>query len=94
MRRALVLVTILAGVFAIVGSGLASARPYDTFILYTGDKIIAESPGCHASCVVTGSQRTCTVKSPDCRAACTELVECRPDGVRPIKVCAIVRENR
>lgn len=94
MRRALVLVLCSIGALAIVSSGLASARPYDTFTLSPSDKVIAETPGCHASCIVTGMQRTCTVKSPDCRAVCTELVECRPDGVRPMKVCAIVRENR
>jgi hypothetical protein len=87
-----VLAALVAGIA--IGATLARARPYETFQLEPGDKIIAETPGCFASCAVTGSRRTCTVKEMDCKAVCAQLQECKPDGLHPMKVCAIVRESK
>ncbi len=94
MRRYLVPVLCAVAVALVVGADLARARPYETFTLDEHDKIIAETPGCFASCSVMGTRRTCTVKDFDCRVACTTLQECKPDGVKPMKVCAVVRESK
>jgi hypothetical protein len=77
-----------------VGASVATAKPYETFTLEDRDRIIAETPGCYANCTATGSRRTCTVKDFDCKAVCTALQECKPDGIRPIKVCAVIRESK
>ena len=94
MRRHIVPVLAVLAVAAFVGASVARARPYETFTLDAGDKIIAETPGCHASCTVTGARRTCTVKDFDCKAVCTAIQECKPDGIRPLKVCAVIRESK
>ena len=72
---------------------VARARAYETFTLEEHDKIVAEAPGCYASCTATGTRRTCTLKEYDCRVVCTTLPECKPDGLRPMKVCAVVKER-
>jgi hypothetical protein len=87
-----VLAALVAGIA--IGATLARARPYESFTLEPGDKIIAETPGCFANCTLSGTRRTCTVKDFDCRAVCTPLQECKPDGVHPMKVCAVIRESK
>ena len=94
MRRHLVPVLAVLAVAIFAGASIARARPYENFTLEEHDKIIAETPGCHASCTVTGNRRTCTVKDFDCKAVCTALQECKPDGLRPMKVCAVIRESK
>ncbi len=94
MRRHLVPVLAVLAVAIFAGASIARARPYESFTLEEHDKIIAETPGCFASCTVMGSRRTCSVKDFDCKAVCTVLQECKPDGVRPLKVCAVVRESK
>lgn len=94
MRRHLIPALAVFAVALFVVASVARARPYESFTLETGDRIIAETPGCFASCTVTGSRRTCAVKDFDCKAVCTAIQECKPDGVRPIKVCAVIRESK
>jgi hypothetical protein len=94
LRRHIVPWLAVLAVVLFAGVSVARARPYETFTLEEHDKIIAETPGCHASCTVTGARRTCTVKDFDCRAVCTAIQECKPDGVRPVKVCAVIRESK
>ncbi len=94
MRRLIAPVLAALAVGIAIGATMARAKPYETFFLDAGDKIIAETPGCSASCTVAGSRRTCTVKEIDCRAVCMQLQECRPDGVHPMKVCAVIRESK
>jgi hypothetical protein len=77
-----------------IGATMARARPYETFLLDPGDKIIAETPGCFATCTVAGNRRTCTVRDLYCKAVCTSLSECKPDGIHAMKVCAVVRESK
>jgi hypothetical protein len=85
---------ILAGatVLVAVGADVARARPYETFTLEKHDKII-EAPGCYASCSTFGARRSCTLKDMDCKAVCVTVQECRPDGMNPVKVCAVVKER-
>jgi len=94
VKRHIVPVLAVVAVALFVGASVARARPYESFTLEAGDKIIAETPGCFASCTASGSRRTCTVKEFDCKAVCTALQECKPDGIRPIKVCAVIRESK
>jgi hypothetical protein len=94
MRRHIVPLLAVLAVASFVVASVARARPYESFTLEQGDKIIAETPGCFASCTLQGARRTCTVKDFDCKAVCTELRECKPDGVRPLKVCAVIRESK
>ena len=94
MRRHVVPLLAILSVAIFVGASVARARPYENFTLEANDKVIAETPGCYANCTVTGSRRTCTVKDFDCKVVCTSLQECKPDGVRPLKVCAIIRESK
>lgn len=91
MRRYAIHAITLAGVVAIAAS--ASARLGETFTLQDSDKLIVEAPGCHASCAPMGTRRECAVREPDCRVVCQMLPECKPDGLRPIQVCAVVRER-
>lgn len=92
-RHAVPALAVLA--LALAGAAsIALAGPYETFTLEEHDRIIAENPGCHATCTVTGSRRTCTIRDFDCRVVCTQIQECKPDGVRPVKVCAVVRESK
>lgn len=94
MRRHLVPVLAVLAVALFAGASIARARPYENFTLEEHDKIIAETPGCFASCTVMGTRRNCTVKDFDCKAVCTALQECKPDGLRPMKVCAVIRESK
>jgi hypothetical protein len=80
--------------FVAGATGCAPAAAAETFFLEQHDKILAEAPGCYAECVLAGPRRSCTVKGFGCRASCSTLPECRPDGLHPITVCAIVPERR
>ena len=75
---------------AFTASGCSRAEAFETFILDEHDHIIAESPGCYASCAALGSKRTCTIKTFDCRAVCQSIPECSVNG-RMVRVCAVVR---
>ena len=94
MRRHVVPTLAVLAVAIFAGSSIARARPYESFTLDEHDKIIAETPGFHASCTVLGTRRNCTVKEFDCKAVCATLQECKPDGLRPMKVCAVIRESK
>jgi hypothetical protein len=78
----------------LLGSQLAGALPADsTFTLEQNDKIIAEAPGCYASCQALGTVRRCTIKQYNCHAVCQLLPECRlPAANATMKVCALVRD--
>lgn len=92
MRRYAIHALTLVAVVVIAAS--ASARPGETFTLQDSDKLIFEAPGCHASCgMLMATRRECTVREPSCRVVCQMLPECKPDGIRPIQVCAVVRER-
>ncbi len=94
MRRYLIHVLIGAGVLAVVVADVARARPYETFTLEKGDRIVAESPGCWANCSVNGTRRTCTVKDFDCKVVCSTIQECKPDGVHALQACSVIRERQ
>ncbi|MGA8892726.1 MAG: hypothetical protein WB493_14240 [Anaeromyxobacteraceae bacterium] len=94
MRRHIVPFLAVAAVALFVGTSVARAKPFESFTLEIGDRIIAETPGCFANCTASGPRRTCTVKDFDCKAVCTTLQECKPDGIRPMKVCAVIRESK
>ena len=94
MRRHLFPALVAAGVLAVVGADVARARPYETFTLEQHDRLVAEAPGCYSSCTVSGSRRICTVKEFDCKVLCSTIPECKPDGVHPIQVCAVVKERQ
>jgi hypothetical protein len=94
VRRYLFPSIVLAGVVAIVTADVARARPYESFTLEQHDRIIAEAPGCYANCTVTGNRRICAVKEFDCKVVCSTIPECKPDGLRPIQVCAVVKERQ
>jgi len=94
MRRFLFPLIVAAGVLVVVAADVARARPYESFTLEQHDRIVAEAPGCYASCTVTGNRRTCTVKEFDCKVVCSTIPECKPDGLHPIQVCAVVRERQ
>ena len=82
-----------AAALVLLGTGCGEARAaWDTFVLEEHDKIIAEAPGCHAECTVVGGtgRRQCSVRDYGCRAVCTMLPECRPQG-RPMQVCVIMK---
>jgi hypothetical protein len=80
----------------LLGTQFARARSADTtFTLEQNDKIIAEAPGCYASCQAVGTVRRCTIKQYDCQAVCQSLPECRlASGATTMKVCALVRDTR
>jgi hypothetical protein len=87
-----IFLALTAGGFA--GARLARAFPQDNrFVLQEHDRIVAEAPGCYASCQAMGVTRTCTIREPDCRAVCVTLPECKADGLNPIRVCAVVRDR-
>ncbi len=86
----------LAALVLLAAGGVACgrARALESFQLGPHDKVIAEAAGCRAECnLVTSTRRTCFVRDPACRAVCTPLPECRPDGEGPITVCAVVRDG-
>ncbi len=94
MRRYAFHALTVAAVLAIAGSDLARARPNETFTLQGSDKLVVEAPGCHASCgIANPMRRDCVVREPDCHVVCSMVPECKPDGLRPMQVCAIVRER-
>jgi hypothetical protein len=87
-----ILAALTVGVF--VGSKLAQAGPdQSSFVLEQHDRLVAEAPGCYASCQTFGLSRRCTLREPDCRAVCITLPECKPDGFKPVQVCAVVRDH-
>jgi len=93
MWRYPVTVVTIVGVLAVVLS--ARARPIERFILQDHDQLIVEAPGCYAACgIQTPTRRECAVREPDCHVVCQPIPECKPDGIRPIQVCAIVRDAR
>jgi len=94
MRRSLFPVIVAAGVLAVVGADVARARPYESFTLEQHDRLVAESPGCYSSCSVSGNRRICTVKEFDCKVVCSTIPECKPDGLHPIQVCAVIKERQ
>lgn len=89
MRSAFVVVVALLALAIVAGRGRAEA--FESFTLERDDQLIAEAPGCEAECRATDGARLCTFKDPACRAVCRTLPQCKPDGERPIKVCAVVR---
>ncbi len=93
MRRHLFPIIVAAGVVAVVAADVARARPYETFTLERHDRIVAEAPGCYASCAAQGTRRVCTVKNFDCKVVCSTLPECKPDGLNPVQVCAVLNER-
>ena len=94
MRRYVIHLITVAAVLVIAASDLARARPNETFTLQDKDKLIVEAPGCHASCGIQSPiRRECTVREPECHVVCSMVPECKPDGIRPIQVCAVVRER-
>jgi hypothetical protein len=94
MRRYLFPSILIAGVVAIVGADVARARPYETFTLEQHDRLVVEAPGCYSSCAASGTRRVCTVKEFDCKVVCSTIPECKPDGLHPIQVCAVVKERQ
>jgi hypothetical protein len=94
MRRYAIHVLTVVGVLVIAASDVVRARPGETFTLQDHDKLIVEAPGCHAFCGMQGAfRRECSVREADCHVVCQPLPECKPDGIRPIQVCAVVRER-
>lgn len=67
------------------------AQAFETFVLEKNDQLIAEAPGCYAECQPMGDRRTCSMRDPNCRAVCQTIPECRPDGIHPVRACAVVR---
>lgn len=94
MRRyALHLFTVVA-VLVIAGTDVVLARAGERFTLQGSDKLLVEAPGCHAACgIQSPTLRECGVREPECHVVCQTIPECRPDGLRPMQVCAIVRER-
>ena len=87
-----ILAALAAGV--LIGSRLAQAQPdQSSFILEQHDRLVAEAPGCFASCQTMGTIRHCTLREHDCHAVCVTLPECKPDGFKPIRACAVVRDR-
>ena len=79
---------------AATSTGCRRADALESFTLGPRDLIVAESRGCSADCrILTPQQRTCTVREFGCRAACTIVPECKPDGVSVLKVCAVVKDQ-
>jgi hypothetical protein len=92
--RQLLLIALASLAGALAAARLSHAQPDDrTFILEEHDRLVAEAPGCYASCRALGAARTCTVRETDCHAVCTALPECKPDGFRAVRVCAVVRDR-
>ena len=77
----------------IAGTSLARAQSNESFTLDQHDQVIVEAPGCYADCRVMGPRRLCTMKSPDCKAVCRTLPQCRIDG-KAMQVCAVIRTDR
>jgi hypothetical protein len=78
----------------IVVAGRAHARLGETFVLEDKDQLLVEAPGCHASCGIQSPvRRECSVREPECHVVCQMIPECKPNGLRPIQVCAVVKER-
>ena len=97
MTRTTLRASALAGTFlalgTLLGAQLARAGINDrSFTLEAHDRIVAEAPGCYASCRAIGSVRSCTIRETNCHAVCQTVPECRLDGGGQLKVCAIVRD--
>jgi hypothetical protein len=94
MRRYAIHLITVVGILTIVTADVARARPGETFTLQGSDKLLVEAPGCHASCGIANPlRRDCAVREPDCHVVCEPIPECKPDGIRSIQVCAVVRER-
>jgi len=93
MPRTLLAMLAALGLGLFLGSRLAQAVPGSEFTLGQHDRIVAEAPGCYASCQTLGLSRRCTVREPDCHAVCLPLPECKPDGLKPMQVCSVVRDR-
>ena len=94
MTRALRDLPLLASIawLAASASGCGRAQAFESFTLDERDKLIVEAPGCYSECMATGvGRRTCTLKNPDCRAVCQTLLDCKLEGGRPMRVCAVVK---
>lgn len=84
----------VSALVAVAGSGCSKASAFESFTLDQHDIVLAETYGCHAECrVMTPTQRTCVVREIGCRAVCTPIPQCRPDGDRGMKVCAVVKDR-
>jgi hypothetical protein len=94
VRHPILLAAALLAAGILLGTQLAGARAADSsFTLEQSDKIIAEAPGCYASCQAVGTLRRCTIKQSACHAVCQSLPECRlPTAAAAMKVCAVVRD--
>ncbi len=95
MRAYAVHLITVAAVAAIAIAGTAAARGPgdDSFILEQGDQIIVEAQGCHAECQNLGTRRVCRVKNGfDCQAVCRTVPECKPNGLRALQVCAVLKD--
>jgi hypothetical protein len=91
-RFATIALAAAAVTFVVLRAGGVQAN--ETFVLEEKDRIIAETPGCHAECRVQGARRICAIQSFDCRAVCQEIPECSPHPTaRHLRVCAIVKSR-
>ncbi len=82
----------LSGPLSACTSAEAQGQSEREFTLEEHDKIVAEAPGCSAECRIVGPNvRRCVLKDYGCAASCMTLPECRPDGLKPMKVCAVVK---
>lgn len=94
MHRYLIHAITMTAVLVVAGSDVARARPNERFTLEDKDKLLVEAPGCHAVCgISTPTRRECSVRESDCHVVCQGVPECKPDGIRPIQVCAVVKEH-
>jgi hypothetical protein len=93
MRSITALALLALGVALGAGvSGCSRAEAFESFELGEHDKLIAEAPGCWSECRYTaGRRRTCTLKNADCKAVCSTVPECKPDGMHAIQVCAVMK---
>ena len=94
MRNTILAVLAALAVGGFAGSRLAKANPGDNeFVLEQHDRLVAEAPGCYSTCQSIGIVRRCTVRERECHAVCTSFPECKPDGVKAVRACAVVRER-
>ncbi len=93
MHRIIALFAVAAAaVAAVAATGCSRAEAIESFTLDEHDHLIAEAPGCYASCQIQGTRRFCTIREYDCKAVCQVIPECRPAGAAfPVKVCAVVK---
>jgi hypothetical protein len=93
MRSITALAMLAVGVAAgTVVSGCSRAEAFESFELGQHDKLIAEAPGCWSECRQMGAgRRLCTLKNGDCKAICSTVPECKPDGMHAIQVCVVMK---